>query len=472
MPGALARTPRASRGSPACSRACAACPRPRAGSPPARRRTRARRSACARAASAAAWRATKPRMPSMKDSSLPVESRITRTPSGGSSRSSRASSSRTATAARLSLAPGTTERVAMSPTASVEPSADQAAQRGAGRAGRAARRARRARARRPRAASAAARSPGGRTSRGTCRRPSGSGPGGRSARRARRRGGRRRRPSRRRPGRRPPRRRWTCARRGSRRRKRCGPAGDVVGDPGRRGQPGDRGERPRARRQSPAAAPAARHQRDRDGERAGGPLLLDPGLEPELGASRVADPLRRARAPRPRRTAGRSPGGARRSRAGGCGSRRHRAAARLVRCAPCKTPIACSARSSPARSPPRVVREDERTVAFMDINPATRGHLLVIPREHVARPARDRAPRTWPPARRPRRSWPARSRERLGADGVNLMNSCGRDAWQTVFHFHLHVIPRYAGDPLRLPWTPAPGDRDEIAAAAAELTRG
>jgi histidine triad (HIT) family protein len=38
-----------------------------------------------------------------------------------------------------------------------------------------------------------------------------------------------------------------------------------------------------------------------------------------------------------------------------------------------------------------------------------------------------------------------------------------------VFHFHLHVIPRYRDDPLRLPWTPGPGDEDEIAAAAARL---
>jgi histidine triad (HIT) family protein len=42
-------------------------------------------------------------------------------------------------------------------------------------------------------------------------------------------------------------------------------------------------------------------------------------------------------------------------------------------------------------------------------------------------------------------------------------------AWQTVFHFHLHVIPRYHDDPLRLPWVPGPGDSDEIAAAAAVL---
>jgi histidine triad (HIT) family protein len=59
--------------------------------------------------------------------------------------------------------------------------------------------------------------------------------------------------------------------------------------------------------------------------------------------------------------------------------------------------------------------------------------------------------------------------DRLGADGVNLLNSCGRAAWQTVFHFHMHVIPRYGGDPLRLPWTPGEGDPEEIQAAAEAL---
>ena len=62
-----------------------------------------------------------------------------------------------------------------------------------------------------------------------------------------------------------------------------------------------------------------------------------------------------------------------------------------------------------------------------------------------------------------------RAKDVLGADGVNLINSCGAAAWQTVFHFHMHVVPRYDDDPLELPWTPAPGDSDEIKAAAAEL---
>jgi histidine triad (HIT) family protein len=121
--------------------------------------------------------------------------------------------------------------------------------------------------------------------------------------------------------------------------------------------------------------------------------------------------------------------------------------------------------------PATVVDEDERTIAFMDIAPATRGHALVIPRVHapdlltvdiedlqaVAVAARRLA---------------ARAKERLRADGINLLNSCGAAAWQTVFHFHVHVIPRYSDDPLRLPWTPAPGDAGEIAAAAEELAGG
>ena len=62
-----------------------------------------------------------------------------------------------------------------------------------------------------------------------------------------------------------------------------------------------------------------------------------------------------------------------------------------------------------------------------------------------------------------------RMKQRLGCDGINLINSCESAAWQTVFHFHIHVIPRYDDDPLVLPVRPQQGDEEEIAAVADEL---
>jgi histidine triad (HIT) family protein len=118
--------------------------------------------------------------------------------------------------------------------------------------------------------------------------------------------------------------------------------------------------------------------------------------------------------------------------------------------------------------PATIVGEDERTVTFMDINPATRGHMLVIPRTHAADLLSVDAEDLRAVAIASQRQ-AVRAKELLRADGVNLVNSCGAVAWQTVFHFHVHVIPRYAEDPLRLPWVPAPGDPAEIAAAAQEL---
>ncbi len=118
--------------------------------------------------------------------------------------------------------------------------------------------------------------------------------------------------------------------------------------------------------------------------------------------------------------------------------------------------------------PGEIIDSDERTVAFMDINPATRGHALVVPRRH-AKDLLQIEPEDLSAVILAAQRLAGRQKERLGADGVNLLNSCGAPAWQTVFHFHIHVIPRYEGDPLRLPWIPGPGDPQEIAAAAEEL---
>jgi histidine triad (HIT) family protein len=121
--------------------------------------------------------------------------------------------------------------------------------------------------------------------------------------------------------------------------------------------------------------------------------------------------------------------------------------------------------------PARIVDEDERTIAFMDIAPATRGHALVVPRAH-SRDLLEIAPEDLQATALAAQRLAGRATERLAADGVNLLNACGPAAWQTVYHFHIHVIPRYRDDPLRLPWIPSQGDPDEIAAAAQELSGG
>jgi histidine triad (HIT) family protein len=118
--------------------------------------------------------------------------------------------------------------------------------------------------------------------------------------------------------------------------------------------------------------------------------------------------------------------------------------------------------------PATIVDEDEHTIAFMDINPATRGHALVIPRVHTPDLLSIESGQLSAVTGAAQRL-AINAKERLKADGINVLNSCGAAAWQTVFHFHLHVIPRYDDDPLRLPWLPVAGDPAEIAAAAAAI---
>ena len=118
-----------------------------------------------------------------------------------------------------------------------------------------------------------------------------------------------------------------------------------------------------------------------------------------------------------------------------------------------------------------IIDADELTVSFMDINPVTRGHALVVPRNH-ARDLHDIDAEDLAAVTRAAHRLAGRACDALGADGINLLNFSGRAAWQTVFHFHLHVIPRYEDDPLRLQWLPGPGDAAEIAAAAELLKRG
>lgn len=98
------------------------------------------------------------------------------------------------------------------------------------------------------------------------------------------------------------------------------------------------------------------------------------------------------------------------------------------------------------RAPAEVVGRTRDTVLITPLNPVTPGHVLVIPREHVPDAAADReiTARTYADAA----GWAAR----VGMH-FNLITSGGRAATQTVFHLHVHYVPRQPGDGLALPWT-------------------
>src|SRR5215212_6518686 len=91
--------------------------------------------------------------------------------------------------------------------------------------------------------------------------------------------------------------------------------------------------------------------------------------------------------------------------------------------------------------PSTKIYEDDRTIAFMDIAPWTRGHALVIPKAHSA-DLGEIAAEDLAAVALTAQKIAERQKERLGAEGVNLLNCYGAAAWQTVFHTHVHVIPR------------------------------
>jgi histidine triad (HIT) family protein len=104
-------------------------------------------------------------------------------------------------------------------------------------------------------------------------------------------------------------------------------------------------------------------------------------------------------------------------------------------------------------APAERVYEDASTLAIMDVHPAAIGHVLVIPKDH--------APDLW--HIRPDDAEKAMAasvqvagmiRRALCPEGINLLHATGRAGWQTVFHFHLHLVPRYEGDGLVPPWSP------------------
>ena len=115
--------------------------------------------------------------------------------------------------------------------------------------------------------------------------------------------------------------------------------------------------------------------------------------------------------------------------------------------------------------PSKTIAQSKRAVAFMDIDPATPGHARVVPRAH-ATDLYDVTAEDLAACVQLAQEVAGRAKSRLGADGVNLLKCSGVAAWQSVFRFHVHVIPRFLDQPdkdaIGLPWVSVPGDVDEI----------
>lgn len=115
------------------------------------------------------------------------------------------------------------------------------------------------------------------------------------------------------------------------------------------------------------------------------------------------------------------------------------------------------------------VFEDETTLAFMDISPLNRGHVLVIPKEHFETIG-EIEPALYGHVAEVLCRIAKAVQATVAPEGLNVMQLNGRAGNQVVPHVHLHIVPRWSGDGLTIcAWEPIPGDKAEIAAIAGEI---
>ena len=117
--------------------------------------------------------------------------------------------------------------------------------------------------------------------------------------------------------------------------------------------------------------------------------------------------------------------------------------------------------------PAQIVYEDGETLAFLDINPVNPGHTLVIPKEHST-DIFDIDEKNWAVVMRTSRTVAHALEKALKTDGVNIGMNNRAGAGQVIFHAHVHVMPRFAGDPHTL-WPGRPYAEGEFAAMGEKL---
>ena len=113
------------------------------------------------------------------------------------------------------------------------------------------------------------------------------------------------------------------------------------------------------------------------------------------------------------------------------------------------------------------VYEDDTVLAYLDINPCSKGHTLVIPKAHSAG-LLDTSDETLAAVLARVKKVAAHLKEKLGCDGFNILQNNGAAAGQSVFHLHFHIVPRYAGG-AALEFKSGKGDMAALKALGDEL---
>lgn len=111
--------------------------------------------------------------------------------------------------------------------------------------------------------------------------------------------------------------------------------------------------------------------------------------------------------------------------------------------------------------PSKAIYEDEDFKVILDLGPATKGHALILPKEHAAN-LYELPDETAAKAMVLAKKLGKQMTEHLKADGLNLVQNNGEAAGQTVHHFHLHLIPRYKDDGQHILWNPGEVSQEEL----------
>lgn len=122
-------------------------------------------------------------------------------------------------------------------------------------------------------------------------------------------------------------------------------------------------------------------------------------------------------------------------------------------------------------APARKVYEDDSVLAFLDINPISTGHTLVVPKQHFVN-VYDLPDEQFARIVAIVRKLVLHYQTAIGAQSVNLLHSAGRPARQDVFHFHVHIIPRHESDGLHLGYRPRAGNVEDPDTVLARLRQG